>query len=306
MTDSRGVGTTGVGDVEATGVGDVEATGVGGVGTTGVGDVETTGVGGVGTTGVGGVGATDAEMSDAGTLCEEVVERTADDAGKTISRVPSSSMLSNEVKIVEDGRTKPVMTNTPQASGLSLGTILPVCFGPIGRDDMHTAADAHGTSAPRLVLGDTPVSQAVSVEHGEAARATSECPRLLSIPVVTMSRLGMPAVTTEIEPRNVPPRPIAIDGWARDARMVEAIFQVMEGLEPPWVTLDVMEVMAVRYPEVDRETLRLVIMTVMMAQRRCVVRLTRAGLRLGPRTDREGNAFVELDLDFADRYSTSH
>jgi len=72
------------------------------------------------------------------------------------------------------------------------------------------------------------------------------------------------------------------------------------------VTLNVMEVAAVRYPDVDRETLRLVIMTVMMSQRHCVVRLTRAGLRLGPRTDREGNAFVELDLDFAERYSTSH
>jgi len=118
--------------------------------------------------------------------------------------------------------------------------------------------------------------------------------------------MGTPAVTTEVEPRNVPPRPIVIDGWARDARMVEAIFQVMEGLEPSWVTLDVMEVVAVRYPDVDRETLRLVIMTVMMSQRRCVVRLTRAGLRLGPRTDPEGNAFVELDLDFAERYSTSH
>jgi len=94
--------------------------------------------------------------------------------------------------------------------------------------------------------------------------------------------------------------------WARDARMVEGIFQIMGGMEPPLITLDVMEVAAVRYPDVDRETLRFIIMTVLMSQRRCVVHLTRARLRLGPRTDREGNAFVELDLDFADRYSSSH
>jgi len=298
--------TTGVGGAGTTGVGDVETTGVGGARTTGVGDVETTGLGDVGTTGVGGVGATDAEMSDAGTLCGEVTEGTTVDAAETISQIPSASMVSNEVGSVKDGRARSVRLDMPQASGLSLDTILPVCSGSMGRDNMDTVADTHGTSAPILVRGDTPVSQAVSVGHGEAARTTSECLRLSSGPVVTMSSLGMPAVTTEAEPRNVPPRPVAVDGWARDARMVEAIFQVMEGLEPPWVTLDVMEVMAVRYPEVDRETLRLVIMTVMMAQRRCVVRLTRAGLRLGPRTDREGNAFVELDLDFADRYSTSH
>jgi len=98
----------------------------------------------------------------------------------------------------------------------------------------------------------------------------------------------------------------AADGWMRGARMVETIFQIIEGMEPPWVTIDVLEVAVGRFPNVDREFLRHTIMTVMMTQRRCVVRLTRAGLRLGPRTDRDGNAFVELDLDFADRYSTSH
>jgi len=97
-----------------------------------------------------------------------------------------------------------------------------------------------------------------------------------------------------------------VDGWAQDARMVEGIFQIMESLEPPWITLNVLEIAAVRFPDVDRETLRLTIMTVMMSQRRCVARLTRAGLRLGPRNDRDGNAYVELDLDFADRYSMSH
>jgi len=78
--------------------------------------------------------------------------------------------------------------------------------------------------------------------------------------------------------------------------MVEGIFQIIEGMEPPWITLNVLESAALRFPTVDRETLRLTIMTVMMTQRRVVVRLTRAGLRFGPRTDRDGNAFVELDL----------
>jgi len=100
--------------------------------------------------------------------------------------------------------------------------------------------------------------------------------------------------------------PLAAEGWARDAQVVEGICRIMEGMEPPWVTIEVLEAALVRFPTVDQETLQRTIMTVMMTQGRCVVHLTRAGLRRGPRTDREKNSFVELDLDFADRYSMSH
>jgi len=99
---------------------------------------------------------------------------------------------------------------------------------------------------------------------------------------------------------------LVAEGWARDAQVIEGIFRIMEGMEPPWMTIEVLEVATTRFPTVGREVLQRIIMTVMMKQRRCVVRLTRAGLRRGPRTDRDGNSFVELDLDFADRYSMSH
>jgi len=101
-------------------------------------------------------------------------------------------------------------------------------------------------------------------------------------------------------------RPLAVEVWGRGTMMVEGIFRIIEGMEPPWITLNVLEIAAVQFPTVDCEVLRHTIMTILMSQRRCVVRLTRAGLRRGPRTDGEGNAFVELDLDYADRYSNSH
>jgi len=121
-----------------------------------------------------------------------------------------------------------------------------------------------------------------------------------------------PSNTVLGTPEDTPITPIrvratlAAEGWARDAQVVEGIFRIMEGMEPPWVTIEVLEEATLRFPTVDRQTLQRTIMTVMMTQRRCVVRLTRAGLRRGPRTDRDGNSFVELDLDFADRYSMSH
>jgi len=101
-------------------------------------------------------------------------------------------------------------------------------------------------------------------------------------------------------------RTLAVEGWGRNALMVEGIFRIIENMEPPWITLNVLEAAALQFPTVDKEVLCHTIMMILMSQRCCVVRLTRAGLRLGPRMDREGNAFVELDLDYADRYSNSH
>jgi len=127
---------------------------------------------------------------------------------------------------------------------------------------------------------------------------------------VVVREICMPGVVTLVATGACMPtaetRPLAGEGWRRDAHMVEGILCIVEGMAPPWVTIDVLEAAALQFPTVDRETLRLVIMTVMMTQRRCVVRLTRAGLRLGPRVDRNGDAFVELDLDYVDCYSNSH
>jgi len=120
--------------------------------------------------------------------------------------------------------------------------------------------------------------------------------------------LATTPVTTQIEivvPASAPP-PLAVEGWGRDALMVEGLFRIIENMDSPWVILNVLEAAVLQFPTVDREVLRCSIMTIMMSQRPCLVRLTRAGLRLGPRTNREGNAFVELDLDYADRYSNSH
>jgi len=47
-------------------------------------------------------------------------------------------------------------------------------------------------------------------------------------------------------------RPLAVEGWGRDASMVEGIFHIIEGLEPPWVTLNVLEVAALQFPMVGQ------------------------------------------------------
>jgi len=142
--------------------------------------------------------------------------------------------------------------------------------------------------------------------EGNLSEAVSVAQQSSSATVVAVSEVEVVIAPLTADTQGRQMRQPVVDGWARAARMVEGILQIMESMEPPWITLNVLEVAAVRFPDVDRDTLRLTIMTLMMAQRRCVVHLTRAGLFLGPRTDLERNAYVELDLDFADRYSTSH
>jgi len=149
------------------------------------------------------------------------------------------------------------------------------------------------------------------VEPMHTLKATTTTPvALLCCPTTAHGSVSSASINTTSEAVvGAPGRggiALVAEGWARDAQVVEGIFRIMEGMEPPWMTIEVLEVATMRFPTVDRELLQRIIMTVMMTQRRCVVRLTRAGLRRGPRTDRDGNSFVELDLDFADRYSMSH
>jgi len=160
-----------------------------------------------------------------------------------------------------------------------------------------------------LCRGDTPVS---NVEHGYAASFAPVIATAVACQEQTTMISSITEETGDVAARgniNVAVntvRPLAIEGWGRDAMLVEGIFRIIENMEPPWITINVLENAVVQFPNVEREMLRHTIMTILVSQRRCVVRLTRAGLRLGPRVDREGSAFVELDLDYADRYSNSH
>jgi len=48
--------------------------------------------------------------------------------------------------------------------------------------------------------------------------------------------------------------PLAVEGWGRDAMMVEGIFRIIESMEPPWVTLSVLENVAIQFPNVNRDS----------------------------------------------------
>jgi len=128
---------------------------------------------------------------------------------------------------------------------------------------------------------DESISKVKYVETDTTAVACRE-QALAPLSIMLMSDL---LVANEIAVPADVARLLAVEGWGKDALMVEGIFRLIEGMEPLWITL--LEAAALQFPMIGREVLPHTIMTILMSQRRCVVRLTRAGLRLGPCTDRE-------------------
>jgi len=204
------------------------------------------------------------------------------------------ALVAAPVQVVDLGATATLMSIEPMAMISEEGVAAPA-------DPMW------GTSEYGLVGRCQVVSEETTVMVSDLEKLGVPTPSASGICSTTTAELGVSELGGDHRATAaLRPPLLAAEGWARDAQMIEGIFRIMEGMEPPWVTLDVLEAATVRFPTIDREILQRTIMTVMMTQRRCVVRLTRAGLRRGARTDRDGNSFVELDLDFADRYSMSH
>jgi len=58
-------------------------------------------------------------------------------------------------------------------------------------------------------------------------------------------------VAKEIDVSTDVMRPLAVEGWGRDALMVEGIFRIIENMEPPWITLNALETAALQFPGPD-------------------------------------------------------
>jgi len=292
--------------VEASGAKVVEASGAKVVETTGVGSVETTVMVGIGAKDVGNDklnGSKDTQLSlqkstIVGVATQATVAMRCDSPSVPVCLIEAmTSEIGYETEATRN-ISAAESSHSMASSGddtIRSGSVVPAtgtetCRMTVARADLETSDRTPGTTG----------------RMGEASLSAVSAVSSLTGRNAMLPRDEVTTFSAAVSAPTVPGRHTVVDGWAREARMVEVIFQIMEGMEPPWVTLNVLEIAVNRYPDVSPETLRLIIMTVMMSQRRCVTRLTRAGLRLGPRTDRDGNAFVELDLDFADRYSISH
>jgi len=83
--------------------------------------------------------------------------------------------------------------------------------------------------------------------------------------------------TLDLEPE--PVRVIVlVDEWGRDTCANNEVCELLESMPRPWSTYRAFEAASAQFLNIDRAALRLAVMAVLMGQRRCVNRITVAGI----------------------------
>jgi len=99
---------------------------------------------------------------------------------------------------------------------------------------------------------------------------------------------------------------VLVDDWGRDICVINEVCELIETMPRPWSANRAFEAASARFPNIERGALRLAVMAVLMGQRRCVNRLTNAGLLAGSRCDDNGATYIELNSACADEYRNSY
>jgi len=71
---------------------------------------------------------------------------------------------------------------------------------------------------------------------------------------------------------------VLLDEWGRNTCVINEICELLESMPRPWSAYRAFEAASAQFPNIDRAALRLVVMAVGMGQRRCVNRITTAGI----------------------------
>jgi len=99
---------------------------------------------------------------------------------------------------------------------------------------------------------------------------------------------------------------VLVDEWGRDTCVINEVCELIETMPRPWSAYRAFEAASARFPNIKRGALRLAVMAVLMGQRRCVNRLTNAGLVAGWCRDNNGATYIELNNACADEYRNSY
>jgi len=71
---------------------------------------------------------------------------------------------------------------------------------------------------------------------------------------------------------------VLVDEWGRDTCVINKICELLESMPRPWSAYRAFEAASAQFPNIDRAALRLAVMAVLVGQRRCVNRITTAGI----------------------------
>jgi len=98
---------------------------------------------------------------------------------------------------------------------------------------------------------------------------------------------------------------VLVDEFGRDTCVVNEVCQMIEEMPRPWSAYRVFEGATARFPNIDRAALRRTVLAVLMGQRRCINRMTTAGMQSGRRCDEDGEIYLELNNTCANEYRNS-
>jgi len=151
------------------------------------------------------------------------------------------------------------------------------------------------------------VEPAGTVHRRPEMTSTPSCPLQLgrnpecsgNLPEPPVARGGIVATA---EPSQVI---VLFDEFGRDTCVVNEICQMIEGMPRPWSAYRAFGAAIAQFPNIDRAALRLTVLAVLMGQRRCINRMTMAGMLSGPRCDEDGEIYLELNNSCADEYRNS-
>jgi len=90
-----------------------------------------------------------------------------------------------------------------------------------------------------------------------------------------ISSIARNAIDLEPEPIRVI---VLVDEWGRDTCVINEVCELLESMPRPWSAYRAFEAASAQFPNIDRAALRLAVMAVLMGQRRCVNRITAAGI----------------------------
>jgi len=137
----------------------------------------------------------------------------------------------------------------------------------------------------------------LTADNSPRANLDTELPAsVTTLPLVPIRAVANPLPT---------PAMVLVDEWGRDTCVINEVCELIEAMPHPWSAYRAFETASARFPNIDRAALRLAVMAVLMGQRRCVNRLTTAGLVGGPRRDEDGAAYIELSIACANEYKYS-
>jgi len=227
----------------------------------------------------------------------ELPERTLNDDGLVVEK---ARMLQGHTTMVNEG-------------GKIVGTELGNMGVSDNRDKIDGGHDVTGSTIPPtpLPLSFPVTSTPDSVPH--VVTMARRLPELVEMPVLAIAHVRDTDVATRL-----PSEPTAIadalvvrvvvteDEFGRDTCVVEEICQMIEGMSRSWSAYRAFEAATARFPNIDCAALRLTTMAVLMGQRRCINRMTNAGVQSGPRRDEDGAIYLELNSACADEYRNSY